>query len=314
MEKEKMIHYIEMLNKRDESGEYYPTPEEQLIIQEILEKSNEDPTFKEWIEKIKSAPLEERFKVLEEYYLSQKEEKTEEETIAQVFGVSIDKVQHKYLENGKEIFAFYDERLQREILLENEAKGTTLKERLLELQQEQNDFQTKDEEKNTHNILMNERNTKDLELEMHTKDEIKNHPDLLSNLDHKTILIVNYLIDHYEDLNIKSINLDNCIYLDNNNEIFEVTMNNDKEITVSSPKDEKSSTKSFQQEEVKEDDLSNMLEEQEKEEEEKEDEELEEEKPKVLIRGSDGYTYKPYFVAAISLVIIIGIFYLIMIW
>lgn len=316
MEKELWIKYIDILNRQEESmnGEPFQlSTEEEETLAELQNVYENDPDKAELVKQLKECSREQRQEMVEEYFQPVKEDASEEEEIAEAFGISVEKITHKYLESGKELFLFYDTNLQREVIIENEEKGVPLKERLEKIQKENQKYQTSNDEENSKNILMDERNTKDLELAMYTKNEILNHPSLLSDMSQNDLLELDYLLKNYEDLHIKSINLENLIYLDESGEINEVSVNDKEEVVVHSTEEENSSSNEFYQK----DDLSQMFEEDSKTEEINTLllEQTEKPKQKVYVwNDNDGHVNKPIFITIVTVLFIIAIVCLLLIF
>ena len=83
---------------------------------------------------------------------------------------------------------------------------------------------------NTNNILNSQVNNSNLELKMVTLNDIKNNPYYLNsliNLEEKNKL--NFLIDNYINLRIRCINLENLIYIDNNNALKEIVYDKEQD-------------------------------------------------------------------------------------
>lgn len=319
MEKDVFMRYVQLLHRfeelsKEEHSIYSNTIEAKTIL-EVRQLVENNQELLELLKKIHSLPDSEREKAVEEYFSKQnkKEEqeeqkKSEEEEIAKTFGVNVNEIDHKYLKNGNEIFSFYDNVSNRQVVLENNKKGKSLLESLQDIQKQNEKYQTEDEYDNSKNILRDKSSTENIELKFYTRNEIINLPSL-DNIRGKDALILTFLLKHYDELGIKGINLDNLIYLDSNNIIQEAVVVNDK-VIVGEPDDAKSnnaaeaSNEAVKEEveeepelteektsEVKEEpkesnneELNEMMEES-KEEVKEEDKKNEKEKPKTLIRN-----------------------------
>lgn len=230
MTKEKLLQYINIRNDYDSKQnigvQRIITVEEKQLIDEINNYTLINEDFKNLIISMNNASSIER-EELAKKYLEQLEEPVEsanleENEISKTFGIDISNIEHKFLNNGIEIFYFYDLKLNREVVLQNNRYGKNLVEQLKEIQQKNQLFQTSNDEQNTNNILEQQINKSNIELKMVTLNEIKNNPDLVSTLKDEENDKLNYLIDNYIYLNIKCINLENLIYIDNNNKLREV--------------------------------------------------------------------------------------------
>ena len=161
MEKEIFIKYIEMLHRFEklskEELSIYPNSDEIKIMSEVRELVENNPELSDLLKKIHALPDSERMRTVVEYFANKEEKeeepKTEEEEISKTFGVDVNKIEHKFLSNGNEIFSFYDVELGRQVLLENNQKGKSLVECLQEIQEQNQKYQTEDAEENSNNIL-----------------------------------------------------------------------------------------------------------------------------------------------------------------
>ena len=310
--KEVFLQFIEILNIQDEKkqkGEVLELTLDQDKIMELIEDfSKDDVSIAQFIEKIKEALPEERQKLVEEYFSLTTSDtvedinsnrESEEEVIAKTFGVDVSEVSHKYLENGLEVFVFYDNKSNREVLLQNEINGRSLKSYLMELQEQNENFQTESAEKNIYNILMDERNHKNLELSMYNVEDISNHYEEISHMSKNDLLKLNYLLRNCGELRVQSINLGNLVFLDTDNLLHEVTFNDQNEIIVAEPKGEKESSKV---EKIGENDILGDL--------PKESKEEEYEKSKVYTyTNKDGYANITLFAVLLSTLVVSLILY-----
>ena len=245
MEKELLIKYVEMINRFEklskEERSIYSNTEEEKVIAEVRNLIKTNPELSELLKKIHSVSASERNNVINEYYSKQEQEETpkksEEEEIAKTFGVSVDKIEHKFLSNGKEIFSFYDISLGRQVVLENNKKGKTLVEYLREIQEQNEKYQTENEETNSNNILNDQRIDENLELKMYTKEEILGLNINFNSSANEDIAKLKYLLQNYDRLRIKGIDLENLIYIDEDNKIHEAVINEKQEVTVASLED-----------------------------------------------------------------------------
>ena len=269
------------------------------------------------LKRIHALPDSERMNAVDEYFSKKAEkeeepEKSEEEEIAKTFGVDVNKIEHKYLNNGNEIFSFYDANLGRQVILENNKKGKSLTEYLKEIQDKNEKYQTENSEANTNDILRDESNEENIELKMYTKEEILSNE--LGNMNNKDIAKLNYLLRNYERLRIKGINLENLIYIDEDNKIHEAIINEKQEVVVATPDDANYSDSAYEQNEVdnsNEDsnELESMMENTENEEEKLDiiEGKIEEKgKPKVLTKDDKyGFINNVLYVSIITAAILI---------
>ena len=321
MEKETFIKYVEMLHRfeqlsKEELSIYSNTVETSVItdIRRLVENNSE---LMDLLKRIHALPDSERMNAVDEYFSKKAEkeeepEKSEEEEIAKTFGVDVNKIEHKYLNNGNEIFSFYDANLGRQVILENNKKGKSLTEYLKEIQDKNEKYQTENSEANTNDILRDESNEENIELKMYTKEEILSNE--LGNMNNKDIAKLNYLLRNYERLRIKGINLENLIYIDEDNKIHEAIINEKQEVVVATPDDANYSDSAYEQNEVdnsNEDsnELESMMENTENEEEKLDiiEGKIEEKgKPKVLTKDDKyGFINNVLYVSIITAAILI---------
>ncbi len=243
MEFELFIKYVQMINRFEniskEGNSIHLTSEEEDIAKQIKELANSNPKYKDLLKKIHSLPPVERQASVKEYFSNNTARKGRginvSEVIAQTFGVNIDKIKHYYLSSGTELFSFYSDKLQKEIVLKNDEKGKSLSEYLSEIQNENEKYQTKDEFANTNEILMDERNKKNVELGFLTKEELESQKDVVDNLKEEEKRKLSYLMQNYERLGIKGINIDNMVFLDENDNVQETVIDSDHKVAIASP-------------------------------------------------------------------------------
>lgn len=238
-EKDLLIQYVKIINKYNEkikNGEtVHLLSDEEVIVKRIKEIADSDGEFRILVDRISQLHPHDRELVLNEFFDEKTESsQKEEEVIAQTFGVDATKIAHKLLDNGKEVFSFYDSKLGKEILLENDKNGKPLIEQLKEIQAENEKYQSSDEETNANDILRDKRNHEHLELQFLSKEEIDGSSlgKSMSEVDYKKL---QYLLDHYQEYHIQGINLENMIYLDDNHVLHEVVINSKNDIAVAIP-------------------------------------------------------------------------------
>ena len=329
MEKEIFIKYIEMLHRFEklskEELSIYPNSDEIKIMSEVRELVENNPELSDLLKKIHALPDSERMRTVVEYFANKEEKeeepKTEEEEISKTFGVDVNKIEHKFLSNGNEIFSFYDVELGRQVLLENNQKGKSLVECLQEIQEQNQKYQTEDAEENSNNILRDKSAEENIELKMYTKEEIVNRFDDFSNVNKEDVAKLKFLLNNYEKLRIKGINLENLIYIDEDNRVHEVVVNEKQEVVVATPvdanysADQDESGAEVEQTNESSDELGSMVEDTEKDEEadytlsdgKYEKKEEEKEKHKTLTRKDDKYGFinNVLYVSIITAVVLV---------
>lgn len=228
IEKLNLIEYVNLMNRYEEQLKQGITMiftiEDKNLMAYMRQLAKRDKEISTFLQHLSDVPSYERLEEIEKYY-NEKEKienaaSEEEKEIAKTFGIDISKINHKYLNNNKEIFYFYDLKLGKEVVLENKKEGKSLVEQLKEMQLEKETYQTTNNETNTYRMLNNQRNN--MELDLLTINEIKNHQQQLSNMNKEDYNKLNYLINNYNNLNIKYINLENLFYIDENNILKEV--------------------------------------------------------------------------------------------
>ena len=235
MNKDRVIQYINLRNdyemKTSMNIVRIITDTDKQLINEINSYALQDKEFMNILNSMSNINPSERIKVIEEFFNKKEEVKeasVEEKEISKTFGIDISNINHKFLNNGNEIFYFYDLKLGRDVVLQNNKNGKTLVEQLKEMQQENEMFQTQNNEANTNNMLEQQINNSDIELKMVTLNDIRNNPNITNSMNKDDLNKLNYLINNYNNLNIKVINLENMLYIDNNNSIREVIYNKEK--------------------------------------------------------------------------------------
>lgn len=213
--------------------------EERKAIIEVNNLCKTDKEFNEMINKIKGSFSDEaRMNILNDYLRKKElnEAKSNKEVISKKFGVDINEIEHKYLNNGKEIFAFYDSKIGRKRLIENPINGT-LVEFLKEEQNNNGNFQSNDFKANSNAILNETSKEKNIELQMIYIEDLYKYKDIINNMDEKDIICLNELLKNREKLNIKYINLENILALDVDGKIIEGKYNEEKQkAELQSPK------------------------------------------------------------------------------
>ena len=207
------------------------------VIDKVRDLAKTNDEFKELVNKLMSASVEEREEILKSL-TEQKEEKkdsSEEEELARIYGVSTGSINHLFLKNGKEIFQFYSPDLGRNILLENGKKGESLLSQLKEMQSSNEEYQTDNEVGNSKNIMMDIRNNSNLELSMYPVSEISQHKDEISTMSNDSQRLLQHIITHADELDVQLINIENLIFIDSNNNVREVSFDLNYEPSVGSP-------------------------------------------------------------------------------
>lgn len=238
MNREQLIEYVNLYNQFQNNQNMNFTSEQLKLINDVHESARTDQELATFLSKTAISTEQERIIALNEYLTEQemKKQVTEEEMIAETYGIDISNIQHKYLDNGKEIFYFYDIKLGRNVVLENKKEGTTLVEQLKQMQVENEKYRMGTNEQNTNQMLNDQQNTENVEMKMIAINEINNHTNELQNMTAEQLRKLNFLIETAEEKGISYINIENLIGITNSGELLEVKHNKENdEYEVSSP-------------------------------------------------------------------------------
>ena len=272
--KEQFIRFAQIFEKIKDpnmGGIRQVSLEDKIYLEKIKDKFINSPTYRELLEKIMNAPQGESYQVIEEFYAKRQKEdnkpeehKPEEEQIAKVFGVSADQIKHLYLKNGKEVFCFYSSSLGKDIVLENNKKGKSISEVLKELQEQDEKYQSDDPSENSKDIMMDERLKSNMELKMYPPSEIPSHTAEIASLTAPQKILLNHLLKHAEELDIKVINIENLIYINNSHELKEITFDKNFNPVTETPAGEEPPTSEDETEKSEEENTTSNTEQNEK--------------------------------------------------
>lgn len=328
--RENIIKYGRLVNKIITDGNYKLTDDDNMILKYMKDLIREDPKYADLAENIINANGdEEQVQQFLNSYLKEKDdvEKNEEEQIAEVFNISVNDIEHLYLNGGKKIFHFYSNELGRDVVLENVKDGKKLDEVLEELKSQNNEDNPEMKTDSTDLLMANSR-VGNLEMNMYSPEQIINNKDITQLINENDLLLVKYLVSNAERLDIKLINLDNLFYITNDHKIKEITFDKDFKPVVSDPEyernlndkyiddtsmNEKMSFQDTDTEKMEDNsDLDNMLsdtteEDKKKEEEEKKRNELENKAKVLKLENTEnsGFANNYFFILSVILIIII---------
>lgn len=231
MEKERFIKYIELYNKYEKSEDkdnLVFTEDELKLIDEgnIFVQNNPE------LGNIMNGPAENRINEVEKFFKKQEElqkESEEMKAIKEAFGIDITNIENKKLDNGVEIIKFYAPKSQRTVVLQNR-QDLPLIEQLKNKQANNEQFQTNNDINNTNAMLEEERQKDNVELKMIYPSEIDNYRNTIDAMKPEELKKLTYIIKNADVLNIKKINLQYLIYLDNNDNLREVIYDSEKDI------------------------------------------------------------------------------------
>ena len=210
-----------------------------------------DPELAKVVKAIKESPNKEaRLKVIEDYKNEEQAKKDELERIKQacskMFGITLDKIEYKKLKSGIDVIAFHDPKLNRKRIIDYSFAKSLVTE-FTNIQNNNKAFQSEDYDKNASDIAQSEaEKNRKRELDMVDIERAKNeYQDLIKripNQDPKKVSSVLKIIAEADKKNIKYINFENMVALDEKGNIIEAYYNeNKKEAILESPEDYKAS-------------------------------------------------------------------------
>ena len=246
MNKELFIQFIKILERRaeklEDNQEYHYSEEDLSILQQLTALVEQDPSVKDLLYDIRASSSEaERYQKVENYFNEKSNPKSVDELIAETLDVDVSKIDHYYLQNGHEILSFYSSKLERTLFLKVNSDGKNVKEYLEDLRKKSEKYQTE----NAENTLMNERNDNDIEVKWYDKKDLAYLYDIANDMtDKQDLKKFRYLLEQLASDHISCINLEDFIYLDNQNKIGEISLVNG-EILDMSPANEESKAISF---------------------------------------------------------------------
>ena len=170
----------------------------------------------------------------EEKIKKQKEEETKKskdadakkEEVAKAFGISLADIEHVELNNGKEFFKFYNPKDRSVKMIENIDYGHNLSMQFKNIQQELSFAQSQDERDNAEAIYEHSTAHKNREIDLISMTELRSNRfkyireiNRLSAIDRKR---VRALIKSSEQLQLRYINIENAIGIDEDNNVIDV--------------------------------------------------------------------------------------------
>lgn len=234
--------YLKILDRIDvatENNEILSfSPEEREVVRRVQVAAGNNSELGELLGKIKESSSAERAKVVDDFFNSNSNSKNEEDEIAKVYGVDPRNINFKRLNSGKEIFSFFDFKLNRLVVLENNKNGKSLVEYLEEIQNENEQYQSTDDLSNANSIMDDQRKKTSMELPMISLNEIGNHQAEVAELSNEDKQKLQFLISNADQLGVRMINIENLIYSDADNNIKEVVFDKDRKVAVADPESE----------------------------------------------------------------------------
>ena len=222
-----------MSSTRDElEAKYYVEndPELSKVVKDINESKTRDEMLQS-IEAYKKSVI-----------AKQDELERIREACSRVFGISLDKVEHKRLKSGIDIIAFYDAKLGRKRIIDYSYAKSLINE-FTNIQNSDKDFQTEDDAMNAEAIAKKEADSNlKRELDLIDIERAKNeYTELIKrvpNQDPKKISSILKILAEAGKRNIKYINFENMVALDDKGNIIESYYNEKtNEVVMESPED-----------------------------------------------------------------------------
>ena len=200
---EYLEQYVNYLNHNQ-----YPDNE---IFTKLMEASRKDKNLETLLYQLPNANIEERKELLNQYLNPNKTK--EEEVIAETFGIDTSFINHLVLQNGKEIFSFYQPNINKQIVLENN-KEENLAEQLKKWQEEHPNIEDR------YKMLQEQRMEKG-ELKFIPIDKINEYENLVNKLNEEEKQALDYLIKNKAKFSIEVVNIENVLGMDKNGQIVE---------------------------------------------------------------------------------------------
>lgn len=228
--------YLNYLSKVNYDKNYVPNIEENTAIYNVTH----DVIYSDLINQLNQVNDFESKKNILTMYIAKEEAKNiknGKDAISKIFGVNIEDIDSVRLENGKDVYAFYDKQLGRKRLIES-LNEDSLIERLKEIQNNNEKYQTDDYKKNSEEILKNQamNNNNRHEFKMVDVNDYITHPENYGVLDEDSQTILNRINNAKDDLRIKYINIENKVLLTEDNKVLEISKTNDGSFVFNEPK------------------------------------------------------------------------------
>ena len=150
----------------------------------------------------------------------QKEELSEEEIISKKYGINVDSIEHIKLNDGKEYYHFYDIRLNKDIVLKQSSDNKNMSEELKKVQEGLSSAQGADEKENGEEAFRYQRMHTNNEIDLYSVEELTNRPEILGRLDAEQMKEVLVLLKNKDILNIKEINPETGIAIDDRHKVI----------------------------------------------------------------------------------------------
>lgn len=236
IDKNKIREYVRIVLSLINDNNYKLTTQDKETLDYMKELIKNNPKYHDINDKIINLNGNEGQinELIDSYTNDLKEEskKTEEEQISEVFNIPVGSIEHLYLNGGKKIFHFYSESLGRDVVLENTKNGKSLVDVLEDLKSSNDSFN------NSQDYLIQEASRNNIEMDMHSPEEILNNRNLFNSLNDAELNLLSYLVENADRLNIKLINVENLFYVTNDHKIKEISYDMNYKPIVGGPEHE----------------------------------------------------------------------------
>ena len=235
IDKNILMYYARLWNEYINNSNIIFNEEQANIINYINNEAKNNQELNKLLEELKQSNNKEE--LIENYFnkLENKKSQNEYEVISETFGIEVTNIEHKYLNNGKEIFSFYDNNIGRNRILENNKNGVSLVEELKEIQANNKKYQTSSNENNAEEILKDKNIKENCELKMIPLEEVGEHLSQVKNLTIEDYNKLMFMIKNANSLDIQYINIENLIALNKEGKIYEIYNNSSYEYQIGEP-------------------------------------------------------------------------------
>lgn len=151
---------------------------------------------------------------------------TKRQELAHIYGLSLADIEHVVLENGKELFKFYNPKDRRIKMIENRDYGSNMSESFKSIQQELTFTQSENAKENAEQIYNHNSDYKQVELSLVSVTELKGNKyqyirqiNSLSTIDRKRLMA---LLKSADEIDLAYINITNAIGVDSKNQVIDV--------------------------------------------------------------------------------------------
>ncbi len=193
-----------------------------LLSKKVNEAAANNNDYMLLINKLRQATTEYEINQLRELFKSkfEKKEKTEEEIISEVYGISLDNIEHFRLKNGKEYYKFYDIKQNKDFILEQNNENKNLSEEFKEIQEEVLSTQKYNSTGNAEEVFKYQRMHTNNEVALYSPNDLEVRPELLNDLTKEEMKALYILLKNKDALRIRSINPKLGIVIDEDHKVI----------------------------------------------------------------------------------------------